>query len=209
MQTRPTLYPKFYNLAGTAQAKTRLASVELARFNMVKWRSAGLRCVMRSLKAITLTSIVTLGLFSSPAILTPADASIAATTTAISGSPFTTIDAGGSIDFTATLTNDNTFSAVPGEIIDFRNLTTGVDLGMGTTNASGAASLLGVIFPTPGMFNIQANFNGDLTNGLLGSNDLVEVNILTPLPATLPLFATGIGGLGLLGWRRRRKAQAI
>jgi hypothetical protein len=31
----------------------------------------------------------------------------------------------------------------------------------------------------------------------------------TPLPATLPLFATGIGALGLLGWRRKRKAQAV
>jgi hypothetical protein len=31
----------------------------------------------------------------------------------------------------------------------------------------------------------------------------------TPLPAALPLFATGIGGLGLLGWRRKRKAQAL
>jgi hypothetical protein len=30
----------------------------------------------------------------------------------------------------------------------------------------------------------------------------------TPLPATLPLFATGLAGLGLLGWRRKRKAQA-
>jgi hypothetical protein len=30
----------------------------------------------------------------------------------------------------------------------------------------------------------------------------------TPLPAALPLFATGLGGLGLLGWRRKRKAQA-
>jgi hypothetical protein len=30
----------------------------------------------------------------------------------------------------------------------------------------------------------------------------------TPLPATLPLFATGLGALGLLGWRRKRKAQA-
>jgi hypothetical protein len=28
----------------------------------------------------------------------------------------------------------------------------------------------------------------------------------TPLPAALPLFATGLGGLGLLGWRRRRKS---
>src|SRR3974390_1894208 len=27
-----------------------------------------------------------------------------------------------------------------------------------------------------------------------------------PLPATLPLFATGLGALGLLGWRRKRKA---
>jgi hypothetical protein len=30
-----------------------------------------------------------------------------------------------------------------------------------------------------------------------------------PLPAALPLFATGLGGLGLLGWRRKRKAQAV
>jgi hypothetical protein len=27
----------------------------------------------------------------------------------------------------------------------------------------------------------------------------------TPLPAALPLFATGLGALGLLGWRRKRK----
>jgi hypothetical protein len=30
----------------------------------------------------------------------------------------------------------------------------------------------------------------------------------TPLPATLPLFASGLGAIGLLGWRRKRKAQA-
>ena len=30
----------------------------------------------------------------------------------------------------------------------------------------------------------------------------------TPLPAALPLFATGLGALGLLGWRRKRKALA-
>jgi hypothetical protein len=28
-----------------------------------------------------------------------------------------------------------------------------------------------------------------------------------PLPGALPLFATGVGALGLLGWRRKRKAQ--
>jgi hypothetical protein len=31
---------------------------------------------------------------------------------------------------------------------------------------------------------------------------------VTPLPAALPLFATGLGALGLLGWRRKRKAAA-
>jgi type VI protein secretion system component Hcp len=30
----------------------------------------------------------------------------------------------------------------------------------------------------------------------------------TPLPAALPLFASGLGALGLLGWRRKRKARA-
>jgi hypothetical protein len=29
----------------------------------------------------------------------------------------------------------------------------------------------------------------------------------TPLPAALPLFATGLGGLGLLDWRRKRKSR--
>ena len=32
--------------------------------------------------------------------------------------------------------------------------------------------------------------------------------LTTPIPAALPLFATGLGGLGLLGWRRKRKNAA-
>ena len=31
----------------------------------------------------------------------------------------------------------------------------------------------------------------------------------TPLPAALPLFTTGLGALGLLGWRRKRKNAAV
>jgi hypothetical protein len=31
----------------------------------------------------------------------------------------------------------------------------------------------------------------------------------TPLPAALPLFASGLGALGLLGWRRKRRTAAI
>jgi len=48
------------------------------------------------------------------------------------------------------------------------------------------------------------NFRDD--PGFLGLDD-VDVSP-TPLPAGLPLFATGVGALGLLGWRRKRKTAA-
>jgi hypothetical protein len=40
-----------------------------------------------------------------------------------------------------------------------------------------------------------------------GSFSLTQVSS-SPLPAALPLFATGLGALGLLGWRRKRKNAA-
>lgn len=43
------------------------------------------------------------------------------------------------------------------------------------------------------------------TNSFSGSADLT----VTPLPAGLPLFAAGLGALGLLGWHRKRKAAAL
>jgi hypothetical protein len=46
---------------------------------------------------------------------------------------------------------------------------------------------------TPPTFNFSFQLEGDAV----------------PLPAAFPLFATGLGGLGLLGWRRKRKAQAV
>jgi len=36
-----------------------------------------------------------------------------------------------------------------------------------------------------------------------------EFTPVTPLPAALPLFATGLGAMGLFGWRRKRRALAI
>lgn len=54
-------------------------------------------------------------------------------------------------------------------------------------------------------------FAGDLT-----SNDVIAIGGFqivtgteTPIPAALPLFATGLGALGLLGWRRKRKNAAL
>jgi hypothetical protein len=55
-------------------------------------------------------------------------------------------------------------------------------------------------------------FNGDVFVPLAGTGNsdcplgCIAVFAPTPLPATWPLFATGIGALGLLGWRRKRKA---
>lgn len=57
--------------------------------------------------------------------------------------------------------------------------------------------------------------NGDVTDiGGNGVNLLVYAGGLptpatVPLPGALPLFATGLGALGLLGWRKRRKSAAV
>jgi hypothetical protein len=50
----------------------------------------------------------------------------------------------------------------------------------------------------------------DFSTDTLTVYDGVEwgFSVVTPLPAALPLFATGLGALGLLGRRRKRKAQA-
>jgi hypothetical protein len=37
---------------------------------------------------------------------------------------------------------------------------------------------------------------------------ILTTSTTTPLPAALPLFATGLGAMGLFGWRRKRKAAA-
>lgn len=44
---------------------------------------------------------------------------------------------------------------------------------------------------------------------VVGSGADIIPPAVTPLPAALPLFATGLVALGLLGWRRKRKAAAM
>lgn len=73
----------------------------------------------------------------------------------------------------------------------------------GGTNQDQNQTMTGSIDP---MFTIDLPNANDFTFDF--SPGLIPPASGTPLPAALPLFATGLGGLGLLGWRRKRKAQA-
>jgi len=64
---------------------------------------------------------------------------------------------------------------------------------------SGGVSLSATVDPT---FTVPDGYTLLLSPGV--GNGIGEA----PLPAALPLFATGLGALGLLSWRRKRKAVA-
>jgi len=70
----------------------------------------------------------------------------------------------------------------------------------GGTVAGAEAALIAGIEDGQSYFNIHTTMNpGGEIRGQLEP---------TPLPAALPLFATGLGALALLGLRRKRKATA-
>jgi uncharacterized protein (TIGR03118 family) len=80
-----------------------------------------------------------------------------------------------------------------------------IDAGSGNT----AGGLWDLMFGTgstnggdPNTLYFTDGINGE-TAGLFGAIQS------TPLPAALPLFATGIGAMGLLGWRRKRKDAGV
>jgi hypothetical protein len=66
-----------------------------------------------------------------------------------------------------------------------------------------------LIFGSPGVNGVTFTDPG-LGDEVLASTPLqIATEIAaTPLPAALPLFANGLGVMGLFGWRRKRKAQA-
>ena len=69
----------------------------------------------------------------------------------------------------------------------------------------------GVACPTCTFFAFFAV--GSSGGGPGGASDLLLTQMTAnvsaiPIPGALPLFATGLAGLGLLGWRRKKKATA-
>ena len=69
-------------------------------------------------------------------------------------------------------------------------------------------SLSGVQLADAGVQTSSDNNDQGGNNNDQGENNNDQGNNLSqvPLPATLPLFATGLGALGLLGWRRKKAA---
>jgi hypothetical protein len=60
---------------------------------------------------------------------------------------------------------------------------------------------------------VDINDTGDIIGNYYRFGDFVQFiasdpPAITPLPGAFPLFATGLGLLGLLGWRRKRQANA-
>ena len=95
----------------------------------------------------------------------------------------------------ASITNGN-FSPYINQVGTFVILDSSITNGTDLTN-----TVVAFLFGTTPDFTRTATFTGSTPPGGSGLGT-------TPLPAALPLFAGGLGALGLLGWRRKRRAQA-
>ncbi len=83
-------------------------------------------------------------------------------------------------------------------------------------SGSSCTMVAGFIYPTaPGVYD---ETNDDVVTFTFTEADGTQVSdpislddslVVTPLPPTLMQFLAGLGGLGLLGWRRKRKVQAV
>ena len=81
-------------------------------------------------------------------------------------------------------------------------------LGVAITFMSDPSDELAVLTPLPGAILMAEDGTIQSIQELSDLTVSFQSDVETPLPAALPLFATGIGALGLLGWRKR-KAQAV
>ena len=66
-----------------------------------------------------------------------------------------------------------------------------------------------VLYGQPGGNTFAGLGNSSLTANESDSNLTFQRVSEAPLPGALPLFATGLGALGVVGWRRKRKARPL
>jgi hypothetical protein len=71
-----------------------------------------------------------------------------------------------------------------------------------TNNTNGGAQFFGFA-DTAAFMSLTISATGTDAWGI----DNVSFNVPTPLPAALSLFTGGLGALGLLGWRRKKRAR--
>jgi hypothetical protein len=105
---------------------------------------------------------------------------------------------------TGTLTLADTTSGEPvffSSVLDLLAVPTGYisDAALGASTSTYSNATLTSLGVTPGIY---------VWTWGPGANQSFTLDIMNPIPipAALPLFATGLGALGLMGWRRKRKA---
>jgi len=115
----------------------------------------------------------------------------------------TALALGGANDLIATGFNPATPQVVPASLESFigHSGTIYTSAPIITSTLGGLAALF------PG-FDLTG-FSGDPNSIVYIAQTLIPVaDAVIPLPGALPLFATGLGGLVLLGWRKKRRAVA-
>lgn len=103
-------------------------------------------------------------------------------------------------DFGAASFSSATFNGY--EFIDISNDPGIADVTVDPSSLATGVSIADVSFTSNSVF---FNFQGQTLRGT-AIYDLTFAPTATPLPATLPLFAIALCGLGLLGWRRKQAA---
>ena len=103
----------------------------------------------------------------------------------------------GSVDFSLTLTNDSTAQGALAEYV------CGSSICFTDLSASAGADFTSTALLTITALTAGASFT-TASGALYG-----PAPSTVPLPTALPLFASGLVGLLLLGWRRKKKAVAL
>jgi hypothetical protein len=147
--------------------------------------------------------------------------SIGTATFTLAGNGSGIIGSGTFLDSIRVVVNQNTLFGNPGQITGhagagFSDFTIGTEIlwTQGDSPFSNYALVTNISVTGAavlGLINLQIPSFSTTAGSLFitaSTSTFTAVLSEVPLPGALPLFATGLGALGLLGWRRKRKAQA-